>query len=233
MSKKQEQIVIQDDDDEDVKPEELIDTAENKPKTTQEQEHEADYRELEYKNVGKLTDDEKNYLINLYKNGGEHDLYNVHFYRNGTSKITRKKQPPKYNTTKRLLEQEQLKHLRAKNEASTAPTGMMTTEQILMEHVIDLETKYATLYQKHKKLKKRTKEMQEDLYFDENDTHQPIQQPIQQPQQEEVQEVEQQPEPQPEQQYSQPVYNIDQNSYINRIRRPQKGYRRMMAGVLN
>ena len=75
--------------------------------------------------------------------------------------------------------------------------------------------------------------MQEDLYFDENDTHQPIQQPIQQPQQEEVQEVEQQPEPQPEPQYSQPVYNVDQNSYINRIRRPQKGYRRMMAGVLN
>ena len=224
MSKKQEQSIVQEDEPDDVEPEELIDTQENKPKVTPE------YRELEYKNVGKLTDEEKDYLINLYKNGGEHDLYKVRFYKNGTNKITRKKQPPKYNTTKRLLEQEQLKEIRSRQ--NTAP--MLTNEQILMEHVIDLEAKYAMLYQKHKKLKKRTKELQEDLYVDENDDNKPLTKKKKaEPQQQETEYVQQEVEQQQQPCYTQPAYNVDQDNYINRLRRPQKGYRRMMAGVLN
>ena len=233
MSKKQVKTSTKDEDVDDVAPEELIDTEENKPKITPEPDNKPEYRELEYKNVCKLTDDEKDYLINLYKNGGEHDLYKVYFYRNGTNKIVRKKQPPKYNTTKRLLEQEQLEEMRAKQNTR----GQMSTEQILMEHVIDLETKYATLYQKHKKLKKRTKELQEDLYYDENDVDKPLSRPPKQVKQDEQEQPQQEVEnEQPQEQqysYSQPAYNVDQDNYINRLRRPQKGYRRMMAGVLN
>ena len=163
----------------------------------------------------------------MYKNGGEHDLYKVYFYRNGTNKIVRKKQPPKYNTTKRLLEQEQLEDLRARQSTR----GQMSTEQILMEHVIDLEAKYATLYQKHKKLKKRTKELQEDLYYDENDDK-TASVPPKQVNQEQQPEQEQEQQPQ-SQQLPETSYNVDQDNYINRLRRPQKGYRRMMAGILN
>ena len=231
MSKKQVKNTNKDDDVEDIAPEELIDTEENKPKITPEPESKPEHRELEYKNVCKLTDDEKDYLVNLYKNGGEHELYKVYFYKNGTNRIVRKKQPPKYNTTKRLLEQEQLEELRAKQSTR----GQMTTEQILMEHVIDLEAKYATLYQKHKKLKKRTKELQEDLYFDENDDDKPLSRPPKQVVQDEPepqQEIEESPQPE-QPQYSQTTYNVDQDNYINRLRRPQKGYRKMMAGVLN
>lgn len=227
MSKKQTGATPKDEENEDIAPEQLIDTAENKPKLPPEQENKQEYRELEYKNVSKLTDDEKDYLINLYKNGGEHDLYKVYFYRNGTNKIVRKKQPPKYNTTKRLLEQEQLEDLRARQSTR----GQMSTEQILMEHVIDLEAKYATLYQKHKKLKKRTKELQEDLYYDENDDK-TASVPPKQVNQEQQPEQEQEQQPQP-QQLPETSYNVDQDNYINRLRRPQKGYRRMMAGILN
>ena len=223
MSRKQ---VVEETED-DITPEQLIDTQENKPKITQEADSEEHEMNIELKNVGKLTDDEKNYLINLYKNGGEHEFYNVHFYKNGTNKITRKKQPPKYNTTKRLLEQEQLRQLQQSHDKP-----YMTTEQILMEHVIDLEAKYATLYQKHKKLKKRTKELQEDIYLDENDGEETM---IKQTSPAKREEEQQEEEPPQQTQFNVPQqsYNIDGNGYINRLRRPQKGYRRMMAGLMN
>ena len=167
MSKKEARNINDETDGDDIDPSELIDTQENKPKITQHEDlnnseeakpKESHYKRIELKQVSKLTDDEKDYLINLYKNGGEDDYYKVYFYKNGTNKIVKKKQPPKYNTTKRLLEQQQLQS-----------KPVMTTEQILMEHVIDLEAKYATLYQKHKKLKKNYKTLHEDIYYDEDD----------------------------------------------------------------
>jgi hypothetical protein len=219
MSRNSPEVINEETDDEDIEPSELIDTQENKPKTVQPETpstSEETKRSIPKKQVSKLTDDEKDYLINLYKNGGEDDLYKVYFYKNGTNKIVKKKQPPKYNTAKRLLESQK---------------PMMSNEQILLEHVIDLETKFATLYQKHKKLKKNYKSLQEDIYYEDDDSNtkhvnaddskQPV---INAP--EPVKNVKHEPEPEP-------VYeNTDRtprNSYIDRIKRPQKGYRRLMT----
>ena len=231
MSKKEVRNINDETDGDDIDPSELIDTQENKPKITQHEDlnnseevkpKESHYKRIELKQVSKLTDDEKDYLINLYKNGGEDDYYKVYFYKNGTNKIVKKKQPPKYNTTKRLLEQQQLQS-----------KPVMTTEQILMEHVIDLEAKYATLYQKHKKLKKNYKTLHEDIYYDEEDdrtNYKQVQQDNNKVESIEEDNNKQDEEPtQEEQQTNQHEYNEFQNNYINRIRRPQKGYRKMMA----
>ena len=144
---------------------ELIDTTENKPKIEQvEAEEDVEQPEeikrlIDYKPVSKLTEDEKSYLINLYKNGGEDNHFKVYFYKNGTNKIVKKKQPPQRLSAK-LLE---------KIENSKKPS--LTNEQLLMEHVIDLETKFATLQQKHKKLKKYYKSLHEDIYADDNEVN--------------------------------------------------------------
>ena len=252
MSKNGVKIINNESDIDDIDPSELIDTQENKPKATQHEDlakddnvneikkTESHYKKIEYKPVSKLTAEESNYLIDLYKNGGEDDYYKVYFYKNGTNKIVRKKQPPKYNTAKRLLEQQQQQ-----------AKPVMTTEQILMEHVIDLETKYATLYQKHKKLKKNYKALHEDIYCDSDDdrtitptqtqqekpteepteenkapqTEEPTEEPTEQPTEEQPQMMAQQ-EPQ-----AYHEHNEFQNNYINRLRRPQKGYRKMMANM--
>ena len=228
MSRNSRTIVNEDVEEDEIEPSELIDTQENKPKITQPiesviTEESPGKMNLTYKQVSKLTNEEKDYLINLYKNGGENDLYKVYFYKNGTNKIVKRKQPPKYNTTKRLLE-------------SQKPT--MTNEQILLEHVIDLETKFATLYQKHKKLKKNYKSLQEDIYCDDNEDsnakqviaeevkQKPVEQPKEEPQKE---------EPKQEQSYEdtyQSTQNEYQNNYLNRFRRPQKGYRNAMAQMI-
>ena len=144
---------------------ELIDTTENKPKIEQvDAEEDVEQPEeikrlIDYKPVSKLTEDEKSYLINLYKNGGEDNHFKVYFYKNGTNKIVKKKQPPQRLSAK-LLE---------KIENSKKPS--LTNEQLLMEHVIDLETKFATLQQKHKKLKKYYKSLHEDIYADDNEVN--------------------------------------------------------------
>ena len=104
-----------------------------------------------------------------------------------------------------------------------------------MEHVIDLEAKYATLYQKHKKLKKRTKELQEDIYLDENDGEETMIKQTSPAKREEEQQEQQEEEPPQQTQFNVPQqsYAINANGYINKLRRPQKGYRRMMAGLMN
>ena len=199
---------------------ELIDTTENKPKLEQEVE-EIEPEELQNKkmvitpkNVSKLTDDEKSYLINLYKNGGEDEHFKVNFYKNGNSKIVKKKQPPQRMSSKFIDQTE--------NNRKT----VMTTEQLLMEHVIDLEARFATLHQKHRKLKKYYKNLQEDLYVDDNDDvveRIPVQNNIETPVMERETTYEE-PEPEPEQQ-------TVPTTYINRIRRQPKGYRKMMSSM--
>ena len=216
---------------------ELIDTTENKPKIEQvEAEEDVEQPEeikrlIDYKPVSKLTEDEKSYLINLYKNGGEDNHFKVYFYKNGTNKIVKKKQPPQRLSAK-LLE---------KIENSKKPS--LTNEQLLMEHVIDLETKFATLQQKHKKLKKYYKSLHEDIYADDNEVN--ITEAI-----DNVKPVndnynvagneiannnehvnEQANEPQDVNNNNE-IANTEQNyqyNYINRLRRQPKGYRKMMS----
>ena len=198
---------------------ELIDTTENKPKLEQEvEEIEPELQNKKIvitpKNVSKLTDDEKSYLINLYKNGGEDEHFKVNFYKNGNSKIVKKKQPPQRMSSKFIDQND--------NNRKT----VMTTEQLLMEHVIDLEARFATLHQKHRKLKKYYKNLQEDLYVDDNDDvveRIPVQNNIETPVMERETTYEE-PEPEPEQQ-------TVPNTYINRIRRQPKGYRKMMSSM--
>lgn len=222
---------------------ELIDTTENKPKIEQvEAEEEVEQQQeikrlIDFKPVSKLTEDEKSYLINLYKNGGEDNHFKVYFYKNGTNKIVKKKQPPQRLSAK-LLE---------KIENSKKPS--LTNEQLLMEHVIDLETKFATLQQKHKKLKKYYKSLHEDIYADDNEvniTEATESIPATQTQDNNNEQTNEQVnneitnynvagneianEANNEQvnEFSNTEQNYQYN-YINRLRRQPKGYRKMMS----
>ena len=47
--------------------------------------------------------------------------------------------------------------------------GMMTNDQLLMEHVFDLESRLKVMEMKHKKLKKKYKGLKQDIYVDVDD----------------------------------------------------------------
>ena len=102
------------------------------------------------KKVKDLTTEERMVLINEAKNGIENPFFKVQFYKNGNSRIIKRKQP---------IQQTSEKIIKTK-----APS--LTTEQLLMEHVIGLESQLATMKQKQKKLKRKYNSLYQDIYVD-------------------------------------------------------------------
>lgn len=123
--------------------------------------------EIPLKNISKLTNEEKAYLINEAKNGIDNKFYKVSFCKNGNTKITKRK-VPKQSMSEKIISNN------TSNYTKQAPT--MSNEQLLFEHVINLESQIATLRQKHKNLKKSYKQIYQDVYIDddEDQTQSPI-----------------------------------------------------------
>ena len=116
------------------------------------------------KKVSELTKDEKNKLITDAKNGIENEFYKVTFCKNGNSRITLKKQ---------TKAQELIKSNESNKEKIDVPKAKyLTDNQLLMEHIINLESLYGQLRQKHKKLKKRYNELEGYLYADDEEVSQ-------------------------------------------------------------
>ena len=216
----------------DIAPESIIDTSENKPRETAKTyspmppepiEHEM---VIQPKPVKYLSQAEKDYLINLYKEGGEHDNFKVQFCRNGVVKISTRKAPPK-TVTEKIVER----------HSAQGKGGMLSTQDLLLEHVLDLENKVTKISMKHKKLKKKYKSICSDIYVDDDEasgiapkpqTKQlreeqqtaPIPQPQTQPEPIDEDDYEQTPDKQEYQQYLQ--------SSMRRNKSPRSNWRQMV-----
>jgi hypothetical protein len=233
-----------------IEPSDLIDIEENKPKnvdredfkqsekvsekgsektsTKEKSPHRGEPMVIERKPVSTLTEEEKTYLYNLYKGGGEHENFKVYFYKNGNHKIVRKKAPPKYNTAKRMLEQQ-----KALDKERGAQNPIMTNEQMLFSHIIDLEAKYATLYEKHKKLKKNYKTMYYDVYEDDqsneiiNEQNESIMEQSNEITKEQNESIKEDAQP-PVSENLMEGPAMPENKYLNRVMRQARGYRKRM-----
>ena len=142
----------------DISPEQIIDISENKPVIEKEQETETEKQkqesfEIKASKVKDLTKEEKIQLISDAKNGIDNPFFKVQFYKNGNARIIKRKQRAD-STSERIIKQR---------------SPAMTTEQLLMEHVIGLESQIATLRQKQKKLKKSYKSLYQDVYIDDEE----------------------------------------------------------------
>ena len=117
------------------------------------------------KRITELTEDEKQQLIANAKNGIENENYNVRFFKNGNTHITLKKQ---------TKAQELIKLNETNSEKIALPSARyLTDNQLLFEHIINLESQYSKLHAKHKKLKKRYNELEGYLYADDSDDEKP------------------------------------------------------------
>ena len=142
------------------------------------------------KPINDLTQDERKQLIEDAKNGIENEHYNVKFFKNGNTHITLKKQ---------TKAQELIRLNEANPEKVSLPTTRyLTNEQLLLEHVLNLESQYNKLHAKHKKLKKRYNDLEGYLYADDSDDEKPSKQ-AQQSQLPPLQQEVQQPQPVPQQ----------------------------------
>ena len=112
------------------------------------------------KSINDLTTEERKQLIADAKNGIQNEYYNVKFFKNGNTHITLKKQ---------TKAQELIKANEANPEKVALPsTRYLTDNQLLFEHIINLESQYNKLHAKHKKLKKRYNELEGYLYNDDD-----------------------------------------------------------------
>ena len=107
-------------------------------------------RVITAKRVCDLSKEDENWLVENAKKGNSHEFFEVMLFKNGNHRIKLK------NGNKRSVAQ--------KNIESKA--GMMTNDQLLMEHVFDLEARLKVMEMKHKKLKKKYKGLKQDIYVD-------------------------------------------------------------------
>ena len=110
------------------------------------------------KKVSELTEKERNQLIQDAQKGLENDYYTVKMFKNGSTRICLKKQSKAQQVLTEAKENQQI---------PTTSKRYYTDNQLLMEHVIALETQYNKLNSKHKKLKKRYNELEGYLYADD------------------------------------------------------------------
>ena len=112
---------------------------------------------IELKDVKKLTSEEREQIISNFKNGIDNEFYDVKTLKNGTTRIVKKKNKTQSLSNKLISENKEKRYL--------------SNEQLLMEHIIELNTQMTKLKNKQKKLKNKYKGIKRDLYVnvDEND----------------------------------------------------------------
>ena len=118
------------------------------------------------KSVKKLSKDERQMLLDGLEKGTDDPYFKVIRMANGQIRITKRLVPLLNDVDKAVrvngenIEKKALKHSNG---------SRLTNEQLLMEHIFDLEAKFEAMRLKHKKLKRRYNELESAIYEDVDD----------------------------------------------------------------
>ena len=124
-------------------------------------------KHVELKDVKKLTSEEREQIISNFKNGIDNEFYDVKTLKNGTTRIVKKKNKSQSLSNKLISG-------RKDNEQFVKPERKyLSNEQLLMEHIFELNTQMNKLKNKQKKLKNKYKGIKRDLYVDVDENDEP------------------------------------------------------------
>ena len=122
-------------------------------------------RSIENKPINELSDIERAVIVANAKNGIDMPFFDVKFFGNGKYRIVKKK-PVKPSTAQKVI----------KASVSNSPDikdpdrkVYYTNDQLLMEHIIELNSKVDKLMTKHKKLKRKYQSVSADIYVEDNE----------------------------------------------------------------
>ena len=115
------------------------------------------------KSVKSLTDDERAIIVANAKNGIEQPYFDVKYFSNGNYRIVKRKKA-KPTVAQKVM-------AKAANIETKADSSKVyyTNDQLLLEHIIELNSKFDKLMNKHKKLKHKYQTLCTDLYIDDDD----------------------------------------------------------------
>ena len=121
----------------------------------------AETKFVEQKQVSALTEEERNLILSNAKAGIDQPYYEVKTFKNGKQRIIKKK------TVTPTVSQKAIK-------TTPSPTNAeqkvyYSDNQLLFEHIIELNAKVDKLMTKHKKLKRRYQALQNDIYVDDEE----------------------------------------------------------------
>ena len=121
------------------------------------------------KPVKQLTKSERETIINEFNNGVDNKYYKCHRLKNGSIRITKRANP----LTNNAEDAHETVNKKIDNKLNTK---RLTDNQLLLEHIIDLEKRYEVMRMKHKKLKKRYNKLECDLFEDDGlaDSDEPL-----------------------------------------------------------
>ena len=168
------------------------------------------------KRIDELTDEERKILVENERAGIKNPYYNVKLFKNGNVRICKAKKPTLSQQVISNNGEREIKNTNGDNRKV-----YMTDNQLMWEHIFELENKYNTLYTKHKKLKAKYNDLyieDDDLTFRQNSVYEEQkQEPVYEEQKQEpvYEEQEQQPVYEEQtQQTQQPTYqNIKRNNW--------------------
>ena len=177
------------------------------------------------KPVKQLSKSERDRLIEDFEKGTENVYFKVNRLKNGGYRINKRSNPLVTDATEAPAKT-------AENISKKYDGKQLTTEQLLLEHMFELERKYEIMRMKHKKLKKRYNKLEDDIF--ESDDEQPVE-PVQygvEPGLHSEREYEQ-PIEQVQKPIEQPVKQVQSRSNGEQItfRRPQKRTWRTMLNA--
>ena len=121
------------------------------------------------KRIDELTDEERKILIENERAGIKNPYYNVKLFKNGNVRICKAKKP---TLSQQVISNNGEREIR--NTNGNNGKVYMTDNQLMWEHIFELENKYNTLYTKHKKLKAKYNDLyieDEDLTFRQNSVY--------------------------------------------------------------
>ena len=151
------------------------------------------------KRIDELTDEERKILIDNERAGIKNPYYNVKLFKNGNVRICKAKKPTLSQQVISNNGEREIKNTNGDNRKV-----YMTDNQLMWEHIFELENKYNTLYTKHKKLKAKYNDLyieDDDLISRQNSVYEQMQQ-----KQENPSGLRATPEPVYEEQEQEPVY---------------------------
>lgn len=120
---------------------------------------------VENKSIKSLTDDERAIIIANAKSGIEQPNFDVKFFSNGNFRIIKRKQV-KPSVSQKVINAD---NENALDKQIQDKKIYYTNDQLLIEHIIELNSKVDKLMSKHKKLKRKYQTLCTDLYVDDND----------------------------------------------------------------
>ena len=141
--------------------EEIVIEEKDETNENEDVENKNEIKQIEEKPIKNLTEDERLIIIQNYKNGIDNENYDVKTMKNGGTRIMKKKKP-KQNLSQKFINNEKV------NERVNDKV-YLSDNQLLMEHIFELNNRLNKLQNKQKKLKKKYHKIKTDLYEDVNE----------------------------------------------------------------